>query len=117
MSLQTLRKPWQFKQVYHGGIRVDCRHAVLFYYRTGDAAGEPQFGFVASKRLGNAVKRNRARRLLRQIAGDASARLKFRDLWVVFVARPGITDVRSQDLLADVNKRLQEEGLIDLDSS
>jgi ribonuclease P protein component len=113
---QTLRKPWQFRQVYSGGKKVDCKYAVLFYYRTGDSASGPSFGYVASKRTGNAVNRNRARRLLRQIAAHIAGRLKHRDLWLVFVARREITEVGSRDLLTDMNHRLEVEGLITLET-
>jgi ribonuclease P protein component len=117
MPLRTLRKPWQFRQVYSSGKKVDCGYALLFYYRTGDTATGPLFGFVASKRLGGAVSRNRARRLLRHLAAHVVGRLIHRDLWLVMVARPEIIDVGSRDLLTEMNRRLEEEGLIALDSS
>lgn len=112
MSLCVLKKPWQFRQVYKNGKKIDCKYAVLFYYRAGELAKEPQFGFVASRRLGGAVKRNRAKRLLRETAGRASGHLKHRDLWIVLVARSGITNVRSQKLLADIYPKLEDEGLV-----
>ena len=107
--LQTLQKPWQFRQVYRRGKKIDCKYAVLFYYRTGDPDDGPQFGFVASKRLGGAVKRSRAKRLLRVCA--RATRWKHRDLWLVFVARAGITDIKSQELLAEIAPKLEKEEL------
>ncbi len=48
-----------------------------------------RFGFTASRRVGNAVRRNRARRLLRE-----SIRLRFATIepgWdIIFIARPAI---------------------------
>jgi ribonuclease P protein component len=112
MPLRTLQKPWQFERVYRNGKKIDCKYAVLFYHRTGDPAAGPSFGFVASKRVGNAVKRNRAKRLLREVAKDVGERLLQRDLWIVLVARSGIIETKSQGLLAELDQKLVGEGLI-----
>jgi ribonuclease P protein component len=45
-------------------------------------------GFVTSKRIGNAVVRNRVRRRLREIVRKHQLRLP-RNIWVVTIARPG----------------------------
>jgi ribonuclease P protein component len=116
MSLQTLQKPWQFKQAYRSGEKIDCKYAVVFYYRTGDQTDGPQFGFVASKRVGDAVRRNRAKRLLREVAGGTVERLKHRDVWIVLVARAAIKNIKRQELLADIGGKLEDEGLIERSS-
>ena len=113
MSLQTLQKPWQFKQVYRRGEKIDCKYAVVFYYRTDDEANGPQYGFVASKRVGGAVTRSRAKRLLREAAREMLGRLTHSDVWIVLVARSTIKNTKSQDLLADIVGKLEDEGLIE----
>lgn len=112
MSPLTLQKPWQFRQVYRDGEKIDCKYALLFYYRSGQPAESPLFGFVASKRVGNAVSRNRAKRLLRETAGRTAMRVKHDDLWIVMVARAGILKIKSDDLAAEVERKLRDEGLI-----
>jgi ribonuclease P protein component len=111
MSTHILKKPWQFRQVYRDGKKIDCKYAVLFYYRTGEPA-EPLFGFVASKRLGNAVRRSRAKRLLRVAAGRTAGRFKHNDIWVVLVARAAILNTKSDDLAREVERKLRDEGLL-----
>lgn len=119
MRLRVLQKPWQFRKVYRDGKKVDCApFASVFYVHSGEAEPEgPRFGFVASRRLGGAVRRNRAKRLLREVARRSAESLGRSDLWVVFVARPGILSANYQDLLAEVQHRMTDEGLIAGDAS
>lgn len=111
MRIHTLRSPWQFRRVYREGKKIECEHAVLFYFRSEEAEG-PLFGFVASKRVGNAVARSRAKRLLREAARQSSARLRDNHMWIVLVARSGILDTSSRRLGAALEEQLTQEGLL-----
>jgi ribonuclease P protein component len=72
-----LRKRTEFEECYSGGVRVSGRHFQLFLRRrTTDAAtgtsaaasnDPPRLGISVSKRVGNAVVRNRVKRRLREI--------------------------------------------------
>ncbi len=74
-----------------------------------------RYGFVASRRLGNAVKRNRARRVLREVVRRAALRLKS-GYDITLVARNEIVTQsynRVDDALDELFKRAnlwQEEG-------
>ncbi|MCZ6767523.1 MAG: ribonuclease P protein component [bacterium] len=112
--MRTLRRPWQFREVYRTGRKIDCKYAIVFYRRTGVPESEPQFGFVASKRVGNSVKRNRAKRLLREVVRKHANRFQYEDLWVVLVARADLLNATFQDISAEVDARLAAAGLIDI---
>ncbi len=64
----------------------------------GDAAA-PRFGFTASKKIGNAVFRNRAKRRLRALAREFLAPVARAGWDYVLVAKPGATVVRDWALL------------------
>ena len=64
LKKNVLRKKSDFSSIYNRGKSVGERYVVLFfrlnhlpYNRTG---------FLASKKVGNSVKRNRARRLMKE---------------------------------------------------
>jgi len=65
-----------------------------------------RIGFVASKKLGKAVKRNRAKRLLRALFILNMDRLKSGSY--IFVAKPKILEVEFQKLSKNFFKSLQK---------
>jgi ribonuclease P protein component len=62
-----LRSRREFRAAQEQGARVSLEHFVLVLYaRAGANGGGPRLGIVASRRVGNAVRRNRAKRLTRE---------------------------------------------------
>ena len=59
----TLRKQSDFSRVYKQGKSRGSRFAVILYKRNG--LKFTRTAFVASKKVGNSVQRNRSRRLMR----------------------------------------------------
>jgi ribonuclease P protein component len=112
MGRNVLRSPWQFRLVYQAGKKVNGKYAVLFYHETGDPGIGPLVGVVASKRVGGAVQRNRAKRLLREAVRDTLNGLTRRDLWIVLVAKSSILDCRSRDVARDLQTVMMGEGLL-----
>jgi ribonuclease P protein component len=73
----------------------------------GDASA--RVGFTASKKIGNAVARNRAKRRLREVARAVLASMGRPGWDYVLVAKPGVTTVRDYGLLlADLRTALAQ---------
>ena len=118
MSIRTLRNPSQFKTVYEEGKRVVTSSAVVIYREVGEPSDTgPHFGFVASKRLGGAVQRNRAKRLLREAIRQRLDRFERTNIWLVLIARSGILENNYDEILRDLDRALIDEGIISDTSS
>ena len=129
MSWRSLTKQREFKEVYERGIKKVGRFLVVYLFATDDLA----CGVVASRKVGKAVRRNRAKRLLREARrqgslgnpeGVADIRTRFfpdsgedsaaeqrpRGLWVVLVARQAILEASARDVTAELDRLLEGTG-------
>ena len=95
LKKEILRKKSDFDAIYRGGESVPDRYVVLFY-RKNDLP-YTRTAFLASKKVGNSVQRNRAKRLMRE-----SYRLnaeKFSGGYdLIFIARNTIQGRKLQDV-------------------
>lgn len=64
LKLQILRKDKDFKAVFSKGKSVGDRYVVMFFLKNGEYYN--RVAYIASKKVGNAVARNRARRLMKE---------------------------------------------------
>ena len=62
--LTTLKKNKEYRTVYSRGKSVADRHLVIYFLANN--LEYCRFGFTVSKKVGNAVTRNRIRRLLKE---------------------------------------------------
>ena len=62
---QRIRRRAEFQRVYEQGARLHSRYATLFILANDTSVG--RLGIAATKKLGDAVRRNRAKRLIREI--------------------------------------------------
>jgi ribonuclease P protein component len=88
------------QRVFRDGQPVHGKRVVLFV-----APGSGGFALVAGKRIGGAVQRNRARRVLRAALHEVAPRgVEGRD--IVVVAREAMREARTQDLITEMTELL-----------
>jgi ribonuclease P protein component len=75
------------------------------------APGSGLSAVVAARRVGGAVERNRARRILRAAWSEVAPRVEDGHD-VVLVARETIRDAKTQDLVAEMTELLRSRGLV-----
>lgn len=73
------------------------------------APGHGGFAVVASRKVGGAVERNRAKRILRAARREMAFEVTDA-IDVVLVAREGIRGVKTQDLVAEMTESLRAEA-------
>jgi len=62
---ERIRRRPEFKQVYERGARIHSRYSTVFLLPNGTDVG--RLGIAATRKLGGAVQRNRAKRLIREV--------------------------------------------------
>jgi ribonuclease P protein component len=62
---EHIRKRPEFERVYNQGLKAPGRFMTLFLLRNGGSVS--RLGIAATRKLGGAVQRNRAKRLAREI--------------------------------------------------
>lgn len=104
-----LRDKGRFQQVRRQGRSV--KHRLIILVILPNRLPYSRFGFSASKRIGNAVKRNRVRRLMRE-----AVRLRWDDIlpgWdVVCIARRPVANATFQDVQAACEQLLAQADLL-----
>jgi len=79
----SLKKRPQFLRVYEKGRKMNCRTFVIYWLNNCE---EKRFGFTVSRKIGNAVIRNRVKRRLGELVRKHQGR--FEDgTWFVFNAK------------------------------
>ena len=103
-SSRILRNRGDFGTIYHQGCKwVD--HFFVFYVLARPGAAESRVGFIASRKLGGAVRRNRAKRLLRESFRLLQHQYPL-EADMIFVARKRLVGARLQELMPEMEQTL-----------
>ena len=106
---QRLLRTSQFRETYDQNRRCHGRYMVLFLRTAPDAS--LRLGVVASKKVGNAVERARAKRRLRDAFRRNRARFTASTDDVVLVARRSVLTADWSALTAELMRLAAEAGL------
>ncbi|BAF69991.1 ribonuclease P protein component [Nitratiruptor sp. SB155-2] len=100
-GVQTLKTKREFDYVYKRGIAFHSPYFVLFYIPDKDM----RIGFVASKKVGKAVQRNRAKRVLKALFIQYFDQLPIGRY--VFVAKPKLLGADFKRIDQEMTKILE----------
>jgi len=82
---RRLREGWQFRDVYQAGKSFHGGLMTLISLSKPQEHG--RFAFVASRKVGGAVQRNRAKRLLREAYRAVPSERRDEPRWRIWIAR------------------------------
>ena len=107
---RRVRQRAQFRAAQRLGRKLVRRHFILLVYaREAAVPGPARLGLVVSKRVGNAVQRNRTKRVIRE-AFRQSGELWPADFDFLFIARSSLSDLGSAAVLAEFHSLKQALG-------
>ena len=101
---RSLRRS-DFQRITRQSRRVVTDYFLVFAEQRGDR-GAPRLGITVTRRVGNAVRRNRIKRLVREWFRQRSDRLEGRDL-VVIAKRDAPRALRLQMVAEDLDRSLE----------
>jgi ribonuclease P protein component len=110
-SNSFLRTRKEFEEVYRQGASYRGHYVVLLAL-SGVAISERKVGFVASKKVGGAVRRNRAKRLMRESYRKAQKHLAGGPAHMVFIAKPACAEARYQEVERETVDLLTRAALL-----
>jgi len=98
----------EFGAVYNKGKSVGDRYVVLFYKKNG--LPYTRKGFLASKKVGNSVMRNRARRLMKESVRLMDPLPAGYD--IIFIARNTIEGKSCKEVQRSIASAVRRAGIV-----
>lgn len=122
MKLRAIRENHLYSKAYAKGKKFVGRFVVVYalpdYAADRLARANPthkrmnRIGITVTKKLGGAVVRNRAKRIIREGYRQAEAALEpRRGFLIVIVARSGVVNAKAQDIRADISAAFNRLGM------
>lgn len=107
MNFSRLKKDDDFKKVYSKGKSYGCKNLVIYYLPNGTE--EFRVGFSISKKVGNAVTRNRVRRYLKESLREFNPKGQGMD--IIFIGRVLANESEFKDVKRSVGYLFRKTGL------
>lgn len=105
LKQNVLRKRTDFSAIYNKGKSLGERYIVLFY-RKNDLPYS-RTAFLASKKVGNSVERNRARRLMKESIRTSQVNLP-EGYDFIFIARNTILNRKCADVKKSIEAAIKK---------
>ena len=100
-QLFTIKKRATFVHIRDNGIFIQSKNINFQKLINQDLDGKIGVGYTATKKIGNAVKRNKAKRIMRELAKKILIKCKT-NTYYVLIAKTSILDIKFKDLLEEL---------------
>ena len=109
LKKEVLRRKDDFTAIYRRGRSIGERY-IVFFYRKNDLSYN-RTAFLASKKVGNSVVRNRARRLMKESYRQIFERLAV-GYDIIFIARKTIVNLKCADVKKSIEAATRRSGIL-----
>lgn len=99
-----------FNRVYKKGKSVGDRYVVIFFLKNN--LGYNRISYLASKKVGNSVKRNRAKRLMKESFRNMDIKIP-NGYDFIFIARNTIDGKKCDQVKKSLENALKRTGVLD----
>jgi ribonuclease P protein component len=107
-KLSRLRKSWEYQHVWKMGCKLHTPHFILLL--ANNSLNVSRLGLTVSRKVGNAVVRNRVKRQLREFFRLSKKRFSTA-VDVSIVAKSGAAELATGEIFAELNNALEAKGL------
>lgn len=108
LKKNVLRRKSDFSSIYNKGKSVGSKYVVMFYKKNN--LPYSRFAFLASKKVGNSVKRNRARRLMKESYRLTGNKIP-EGYDIIFIARNTINGAGCLDVKKSLESAVKRSGV------
>ena len=109
LKKEVLRKKSDFSSIYKKGKSVGDRYVVVFCRKNNLPYN--RIAFLASKKVGNSVVRNRARRLMKESYRQIFERLAV-GYDIIFIAIKTIVNLKCADVKKSIEAATRRSGIL-----
>ena len=102
-QLFTIKKRTTFVHIRDYGIYIRSKNINIQRLIDQDLDGKIGVGYTATKKIGNAVKRNKAKRIMRELAKKILIKCKT-NTYYVLIAKSSILETKFRDLLEELER-------------
>ncbi len=102
-QLFTIKKRTTFVHIRDYGIYIRSKNINIQRLIDQDLDGKIGVGYTATKKIGNAVKRNKAKRIMRELAKKILIKCKT-NTYFVLIAKSSILETKFKDLLEELER-------------
>jgi|TARA_B100002051_G_C16421500_1_gene479634 ribonuclease P protein component, eubacterial len=105
LNLYTIKKRATFVHIKNKGIFIRSKNMNIQKLSDQDLNNKIGVGYTATKKIGNAVKRNKAKRIMRELAKKILIKGKI-NTYFVLIAKPSILEANFIDLLEELEQSI-----------
>ena len=105
LQLFTIKKRSTFVHIRDNGVFNRSKNINVQILINQDLDNKIGVGYTATKKIGNAVKRNKAKRIMRELAKKILINCKTNSYYVL-IAKISILDANFKDLLNELEKSI-----------
>ena len=102
-QLFTIKKRATFVHIRDNGVMIRSDNINIQKLIDQDLDNKIGVGYTATKKIGNAVKRNKAKRIMRELAKKILIKCKT-NTYYVLIAKKSILEIKFKDLLEELEK-------------